>query len=255
VEWALYNAVLPGVSLDGADYFYVNTLQRRTDARADLQRSPAHGRRPWFTCSCCPPNVMRTLASLPGYLATSGDDSLTIQLYAPATIMAGELTVDVETEYPWDGRITVTVGEAPSRPVELALRVPDWAEAATVDGSLVAPGYARLRREFQAGEQIVLDLPMPARLIEADHRVDAVRGCVAVARGPLVYALEQPDHEPILEDLRIDPTAEIRAEHRPDLLGGVTVLHADGAPTPLTLIPYYAWANRGQHAMRVWIPT
>jgi DUF1680 family protein len=124
-----------------------------------------------------------------------------------------------------------------------------------VDGSLVAPGYARLRRKFQAGEQIVLDLPMPVRLIEADHRVDAVRGCVAVARGPLVYALEQPDHEPILEDLRIDPTAEIRAEHRPDLLGGVTVLHADGAPTPLTLIPYYAWANRGQHAMRVWIPT
>jgi DUF1680 family protein len=254
-EWALYNAVLPGVSLDGADYFYVNTLQRRTDARADLQRSPAHGRRPWFNCSCCPPNVMRTLASLPGYLATGGDDSLTIQLYAPATITAGELTVDVETEYPWDGRITVTVRKAPPRPVELALRVPDWADGSTVDGAPVVPGYARLRREFRTGDRIVLDLPMPARLLTADHRVDAVRGCVAVARGPLVYALEQPDQEPILENLRIDSTAEIRAEHRPDLLGGITVLHADGAPTPLTLIPYYAWANRGQHAMRVWIPT
>jgi DUF1680 family protein len=218
---------------------------------------------------------MRTLASLPGYLATAGDGSLTIQLYAPATITAGGLTVDVDTDYPWDGRITVTVRKAPPRPVELALRVPDWAVYSTVDGMPVAPGYVRLRKEFHAGDQVVLDLPMPARVLVSDDRVDATRGCVAVTRGPLVYALEQPDHDEILEDLRIDPAAEIRAEHRPDLLGGVTVLHADGVvvarPTPqplrkfetdqsrktnpLTLIPYYAWANRGQHAMRVWIPT
>lgn len=274
VEWLLYNGVLPGVSLDGEDYFYVNTLQRRTNSLPDVERSPANGRRAWFNCSCCPPNVMRTLASLPGYLATAGEDSLTIQVYAPATITAGDLTVEVETEYPWDGRITVTVRNAPSRPVELALRVPGWAQKSTVDGKPVAPGYVRLRREFQAGDQIVLDLPMTTRVRMADDRVDAVRGCVAVTRGPLVYALEQPDQESTLEDLHLDPNAEFRAEHRADLLGGVTVLHTEGTvatppdrlyreytteelrkEAPLTFIPYYAWANRGLHAMRVWIPT
>jgi uncharacterized protein len=253
VEWLLYNAVLPGVSLTGEDFFYVNTLQRRTGARPDVQRSPAHGRRPWFTCSCCPPNVMRTLASLPGYLATATDDGLCVQLYAPATIRAGELTVDVDTEYPWDGLVTVTVREAPQREVELALRVPDWAIGSTVDAEAVEPGYARLRRVFRPGEQVVLEMPMRPRMLVADDRVDAVRGCVAVARGPLLYALEQPDQAPgaVLEDLRLDVSANIRPEERPDLLDGVTVLHVG----ELTLIPYYAWANRGQHAMRVWIPT
>lgn len=251
VEWLLYNAVLPGVSLSGEEFFYVNTLQRRTGARPDVQRSPAHGRRPWFNCSCCPPNVMRTLASLPGYLATGDEDGLRIQVYAPSTIRAGEFAVDVDTDYPWDGRITVTVREAPTREVELALRVPDWAIETTVDGVAVAPGYARLRREFRAGDRVVLELPMRPRLLVADHRVDAVRGCMALARGPLLYALEQPDHDTVLEDLRVDPAAEIEVERRPDLLGGVTVLRTG----ELTLIPYYAWANRGQHAMRVWIPT
>lgn len=251
VEWLLYNAVLPGVSLDGEEFFYVNTLQRRTGARPDVQRSPAHGRRPWFNCSCCPPNVMRTLASLPSYLATGTEDGLSIQLYAQATIRAGGFTVDVDTEYPWDGRITVTVREAPPRETELALRIPDWATGSTMDGEPVEPGYARLRRVFRAGDRVVLELPVRPRLLVADERVDAVRGCVAVARGPLLYALEQPDQTAVLEDLRIDPTAEVRAERRPDLLGGVVVLRTG----ELTLIPYYAWANRGQHAMRAWIPT
>ncbi|GAA4636703.1 glycoside hydrolase family 127 protein [Actinoallomurus vinaceus] len=279
VELLLYNAVLPGVSLDGADYFYVNTLHRRTGARADVQRSPAHGRRPWFNCACCPPNVMRTLASLPAYLATGTDNGLQVHLYAPSTLRTGDLTVDVETDYPWDGRVTVSVREAPSRDVELALRVPEWADGATVDGRPVAAGgYARLRRMFQAGDRVVLELPMPARLLVADERLDATRGCVAAARGPLVYAIEQPDQPAgvTLEDLRIDPVAPLRPEHRPDLLDGVTVLRATGAvaagpagapyrpyggpaaptrPVPITLIPYYAWANRGPHAMRVWIPT
>jgi DUF1680 family protein len=279
MELLLYNAVLPAVSLADADYFYVNTLHRRTDARGEVQRSPAHGRRPWFNCACCPPNVMRTLASLPAYLATGTSDGLQVHLYTPSSLRAGEFAVDIDTEYPWHGRITVTVREAPSREVELALRIPDWAEASTVDGEPVAPGgYARVRRVFRAGERIELALPMPVRLLAADDRVDAVRGCVAVTRGPLVYAIEQPDQPSgvTLEDIRIDPAAPLRCEHRPDLLGGVTVLHTEGAGaarpsgppyraysgsvppathTDVTLIPYYAWANRGPYAMRVWIPT
>jgi DUF1680 family protein len=198
--------------------------------------------------------------------------------YATSSLSAGEFTVDVETGYPWDGQVTVTVRQAPAGEVELALRVPDWAAGSTVDGNPVPAGtYARLRKIFRAGERLVLNLPMPPRLLVPGEHLDAVRGCVAVARGPLVYAVEQPDQPPgvTLEDIRIDPTVPPRAEHRPDLLGGVTVLHASGAVTtqpvdapyrpygepvppvrrtPITLIPYHAWANRGPHPMRVWIP-
>jgi hypothetical protein len=101
----------------------------------------------------------------------------------------------------------------------------------TVDDKPVPAGaYARLRKVFRPGERIVLDLPMPPRLLAVGQRMDAVRGCVALARGPLVYAMEQPDQPPgvTLEDIRIDPTVALRAEHRPELLGGVTVLHASG---------------------------
>ncbi|MEU4232165.1 beta-L-arabinofuranosidase domain-containing protein [Nonomuraea sp. NPDC026600] len=278
IELLVYNALLPAVSLSEADYFYVNTLHRRTGARGDVQRSPAYGRRPWFNCACCPPNVMRTLAGLPAYLATGTEDGLQVHLYAQSTLTSGGLTVDVETGYPWDGLVTVTVREAPGREVELALRVPDWAEGSTMDDKPVASGgYARTRRVFQAGDRVLLRMPMPARVLVADDRVDATRGCVAVTRGPLVYAVEQPDQPSgvILEDLRIDPATPPRPEHRPDLLDGVIVLRADGAlargpaespyrpygqpvaparSTDITLIPYYAWANRGPHAMRVWIP-
>jgi DUF1680 family protein len=278
IELLLYNAVLPAVSLTGTDFFYVNTLHRRTGARGDVQRSPANGRRPWFNCACCPPNVLRTLASLPAYLATGTGDGLQIHQYATGSLRADEFAVDVDTAYPFEGRVEVAVSAAPRHEVELALRVPQWAEGATVDGKPVPAGaYARLRRVFQPGDLVVLELPMTPRLLVADERFDALRGCVALARGPLVYAAEQADQPGVtLEDIRLDPGAPVRPEHRPDLLGGVTVLRARGAvtvagtasayprygtaapparPVDLTLIPYYAWANRGPHAMRVWIPT
>jgi DUF1680 family protein len=278
IELLLYNAILPAVSLSGSDYFYVNTLHRRTDARGDVQRAPAYGRREWFNCACCPPNVMRTLASLPAYLATGTEDGLQIHQYAVSSLTAGGFAVDVETDYPWDGRVTVTVRAAPAGEVELALRIPDWASDSTVDDKPVAAGdYARVRRVFQPGDQVVLQLPMSPRLVVSNDRMDATRGCVAVARGPLVYAIEQPDQQAdvVLEDLRLDPAAGLTPEHRADLLGGVTVLRTSGAvvaasidpyrpygttappaePADLTLIPYCTWSNRGLHAMRVWIPT
>lgn len=253
VELLLYNAVLPAVSLAGDEFFYVNTLHRRTGARPDVQRAPANGRRPWFNCACCPPNLLRTLASLPAYLATGTDAGLQIHQYAPGSLTSGGLAVDVDTAYPWDERVVLTVRAAPPGEVELALRVPPWAEGSTLDGKPVAAGgYARPRRVFRPGDRVVLELPMPPRLIRPGDRVDALRGCVAVARGPLVYAIEQPDQPEgvTLEDIRVDAGVPIRAEHRPELLGGVTVLRTGDT----TLIPYFAWANRGPHAMRVWIP-
>ena len=191
----------------------------------------------------------------------------------------------METDYPWDGLIRVRVDEAPEGEWTLSLRVPGWVEGATlrVAGEEQPPpsagAYAAIRRTWRDGDTVELSLPMPVRIVEADERIDAVRGCVALERGPLVYAVEQADVPDgvTVDDLRLDPSAPVTAEHRPDLLGGVTVLEAhgravtaepDGWPyrpageseTPhgtditITAVPYFAWANRGIGPMRVWLP-
>ncbi|MHA6624756.1 glycoside hydrolase family 127 protein [Pseudonocardia sichuanensis] len=248
IERMLFNGFLAGVSLSGSEYFYVNPLQHRSDAHADGDRSPAHGRRGWFDCACCPPNVMRTLSGLEGYLATRADGGVQLHQYAPGTVTAGATTLTVETEYPWDGLVRVRV-DAADAPFTLSLRVPAWAAGATLGGAPVGPGYVRV--QVAAGDVVELRLPMEVRTTTAHPRVDAVRGCVAVERGPLVYAAEQADHDTPVDDLRIDPAAPRASAHRPDLLGGVTVVTAG----ELTLVPYFAWANRGAAPMRVWIPT
>jgi DUF1680 family protein len=248
IERMLFNGFLAGLSLSGSEYFYVNPLQHRSDAHADGDRSPAHGRRGWFACACCPPNVMRTLSGLEGYLATRDDGGVQLHQYAPGTVTAGGATLTVETEYPWDGVVRVRV-DAAAAPFTLSLRVPGWAAGATLGGAPVEPGYARV--QAAAGDVVELRLPMEVRTSTAHPRVDAVRGCVALERGPLVYAAEQADHDTPVDDLHIDPAAPTSSSHRPDLLGGVTVVTAG----ELTLVPYYAWANRGAAPMRVWIPT
>ena len=258
IERMLYNGFLAGVSLAGTEYFYVNPLQLRTGSHADENRSPAHGRRGWFSCACCPPNVMRTFASLTGYLASSTADSVQIHQYAPGRIEDPRtgLTLEIATEYPWQGTITLTVTAAPSRPVALGLRIPAWADGATLDGRAVEPGdYATTDRAWQPGDTLELVLPMEPRLTAAHPRVDAVRGCLALERGPLVYALEQSDQPDgvIVDDVIIDAAAELSVEHRPELLGGVSVITIAG-DQPLTAIPYHVWANRGPQAMRVWLP-
>jgi DUF1680 family protein len=287
-ERMLLNGFLGGVSLSGSEYFYVNPLQLRSEVHPDENRSPAHGRRGWFDCACCPPNVMRTLASLDGYVATTDPDGLQLHLYAPSTLTASvgadEVRVSIETQYPWDGLVRVRIEQAPPAPWTLSLRVPAWAEGASlsVNGTAqaVVPGsYAPVRRSWQSGDVLELALPMPVRLVEADERIDAVRGCVAIERGPLVYAVEQVDQVAgvLVDDLSLDAAGATGAEHRADVLGGVTVVSARGragkhtparwpyraAAEPLgsarpdvevTAVPYFSWANRGVGAMRVWLP-
>ena len=275
-ERMLYNGFLAGVSLAGSEYFYVNPLQHRADAHADENRSPAHGRRGWFDCACCPPNVMRMLAGLGAHLATTDDDGLQIHLYAPSAFTAAGATVAVQTDYPWDGTVRVRVEETPDREWTLSLRIPAWAQGATIAGEPdPAPGtYARIRRAWRPGDVVELTLPMAVRLVRADPRIDAVRGCVAVERGPMVHAVEAADGVPV-DDLHIDEHGPAGAEHRPDLLGGVTVVTLSGwagrheqrpwpygpehsatrgERTPVVAVPYFAWANRGIGGMRVWLP-
>jgi DUF1680 family protein len=266
IERAMYNGVLSGLSRSGTEFFYVNPLQRRTH-----RAYPASGherRAPWQSCACCPPNLMRLLSSWPQYLATSDDTGIQIHQYASSDIDAridgAEARVAVRTGYPWDGRITVEIVATPERPWTMSLRVPGWCTAATLTlpdepSRAVTAGTVHELRTWRAGDRVVLDLDLPVRVTEPDPRIDAVRGCVAFERGPIVYCVESADlPDPVeVEDLRFDPSREAVAMDRPDLGDGVVgVAIPVTAPEPLTVpaIPYHTWANRGAGGMRVWVP-
>jgi DUF1680 family protein len=258
--------VLPGVSLRGDEFFYVNTLHLRADASPDTERSAANGRRPWFDVACCPPNVMRTVATIAAYAATESADGLQVHQYVTGDLTGGGLAVHVETGYPFDGRIDVTVDEARVG-AGLTLRIPAWADGATLDGRAVDAGsYATADRPLRAGDRVELRLPMAIRLTRADERVDAVRGSVAIERGPLVYALEQVDQADgvVLDDLRLPEQPRIEEVPGPGLVEGdmalrfaaIQIGHGEepDREVSVTAVPYFEWANRGVGPMRVWIP-
>ncbi|OPG01672.1 glycoside hydrolase family 127 protein [Microbispora sp. GKU 823] len=284
MERVLYNAVAAAVSSDGRHFFYSNPLQLRT-GHASSGEEAASRRLPWYSCACCPPNIARLMASLPGYLATADDGGLQIHLYGDASLTApGGRRVEMRTAYPWQGRIELEVAEGGGggQAWTLALRVPAWCDTYTVSvgGEPVRvparDGYVRLTRVWTPGTTVVLDLDMPVRQVTAHPRVDAVRGCVALTRGPLVYCLEQADLPPgtVLEDVRLDPAVEVTAARREDLpdipvviTAGGLVAHAGdslytagarrertGTPLTLTAVPYFLWGNRSEGPMRVWIP-
>ncbi|WP_392673481.1 glycoside hydrolase family 127 protein [Streptomyces sp. LN785] len=248
IERTLLNGFLAGAGLDGDSWLYVNPLQVREGYEGRRDDRSAR-RTPWFRCACCPPNVMRLLASLPHYFASTSGDGGDVQLHQYATGTFGP--VSVETGYPWDERIAVTAGR--SGVWTLSLRIPAWCTGATLDGTPVTAeaGWLRVRRDWRQGETVVLGLPMEPRLTRPDPRVDAVRGCVAIERGPLVYCLESADQTRRLDEVVLPPDTPLTAGHRPGRLGGVTVVTGGG----LTAVPYAVWANRGAGAMRVWIPT
>ena len=289
IERSLYNAFLPGVSLDGTQYFYVNTLHLRVDAHADDERSPALGRRSWFDTACCPPNVMRLLASLDTYIATRSDAGIQLHQFATATVAAGDKCISVNTDFPWDGDVRIEVLASGDTPWELSVRIPQWARGATVtlqgDPADAGPGaYVRINRAWLVGDIVIVRLPLDTRVVHPHPRMDAVRGCVAIERGPLVYCLEGSDvpQDAPVDELRILVSDALRArpEYQVDMLDGVTSLNLPMQfldPTPrgpyeplsreaesdaalgwtardVQLVPYYAWANRSRGPMRIWLP-
>lgn len=290
VERTLYNGFLGGLSLDGQAYIYANPLQVREGHLAG-GNDRDYARKPWFHCACCPPNVMRTLASLEHYVLLSNADTVLLHQYIPgaytAAVRGGEASLRVETDYPWDGRITVVTESTPGGSWGLRLRVPHWADSALlqVNGETLeeAPqdGWLTVAREWGAGDVLILDLPLDVRFTRADPRVDADRGAVAIERGPLVYCLEAVDNpDQRLDDIVIDTTGEPVTERDASLLGGITTIRASGVrrarpatgwwpytstdsadprtttgEVTLAAVPYYAWGNRHEGAMRIWIPT
>jgi uncharacterized protein len=277
LEWTLYNAVLPGLSQDGEHYFYQNPL-------ADDGR---HRREPWFGCACCPPNLARLLASLPGYVYTVSDDALWVHLYAAGsvdtTLPAGQsVRLSQRGAYPFADTVTLEVRSAGR--FGLMLRIPAWCTAGaslTVDGervgaALVPGSYARLERDWREGEVVELRLPMPVRHLEAHRYVFENAGRVALARGPLLYCVEGVDHPAIdVRDLVLPPDPTLAEVERSEPLAGVPVLRIAAsaivpeeeplyriregaakrtlAPATVTAVPYFAWANRAPGPMQVWI--
>ncbi len=279
MELTLYNGVLSGLSLDGTHYFYQNPLADRGK----------HRRQEWFGCACCPPNIARMLASLPGYVYSASEQGVYVHLYATNTatipLPNGEtVTLHTQTDYPWDGEIAITVQDAPAQAASLFLRIPAWAKGAEIAvngqkvGAAAQPGsYAQIPLP-EAGQTVRLSLPMPVERIASHPHLLSNRGRVALKRGPLIYCIEQADNPNAdVWDIHLPADAELTPEFRPDLLGGVTTLRGPAlaqdtgewkgrlyaapdhtSPTEravtLTAVPYYAWANREPGPMQVWIP-
>ncbi|MGB3305876.1 MAG: beta-L-arabinofuranosidase domain-containing protein [Thermomicrobiales bacterium] len=242
IEHALYNAVLPGLSLDGQSYFYQNPL-------AD---DGTHRRQPWFGCACCPPNIARVLAQLPGYFysvtsrrfpeSDGRHDMVWTHLYADGTATiplhaGGAVTLKQTTRYPWDGDVAIEIADLhEAGDFTLYLRIPSWAQGATgdINGEPLPPSetaagqYAMIRRVWQVGDVVHLRFPMPARRVVAHPRVRDDAGRVALLRGPLLYCVEAADN-PIgdVRDFVLPDEVAIVAAQRPELLNDVMVLTAD----------------------------
>ncbi len=274
LERVLYNGILSGVSLSGDRFFYPNPLA--ADGKYKFNQGSGT-RQPWFRTSCCPTNIARFMPSIPGYIyATRGRD-LYVNLFigSEARIRLGEDEVRLrqQTQYPWDGAVKITVESEAARPFAINVRIPGWARnqpipsdlyrfATTLDtpvslqvnGEAVpvkpAAGYVRLERAWESGDSIELRLPMPVRRVLANEQVKDDAGRVALERGPLVYCVEGIDNGGTVSKVALADTAALETEPRPDLLGGVTVVKGPG----LVAIPYYAWSNRGEGDMQVWLP-
>lgn len=282
LERALYNGVLSGVSLDGERFFYVNPLES----------DGTHHRQPWFECACCPPNIARLLASLDRYIYSFKEGSeqdetvpqLGVHLFAQSQVrfdVGGQaVTLEQETDYPWDGKVKFTFRMQEPMHFCLMLRLPGWCRSAALEHNgenveclAYSNGYIEMDCAWNPGDVLVYEMEMPVERMLAHPEVREDEHFVALQRGPLVYCLEQVDHERPLHWLRLDPEAEIKSEWLENILGGVVALTAEAyaqdpaewdgvlyrqdplalTRTRLTAIPYFAWDNREPGAMRVWI--
>lgn len=276
VERGLYNGVISGVSQDGRLFNYVNPLGS----------NGKHHRREWFACACCPPNILRLVEQVGGMVYAQAPGTLLVNLYVASRASIPiesddgaviDATIEQKTEYPWEGEVTITFTLPEAAEFDLKLRVPEWCRDAemSVNDEPVAPdrasGYASLRRRWKNGDAVKWTMAMPIERMRSHPSVKGNVGRVALQRGPIVYCFEAADNpdSPVRRSA-LPANADMHAEHRPDLLGGVTILRVeaqlpgDAAPAlyspssartvTMTAIPYYAWDNRDPGEMLVWMP-
>ncbi len=273
LERTLYNGFLSGISMEGNTFFYVNPLE--ADKKYRFNSDDTLERQAWFGCSCCPTNVVRLLPALPGYIYATHDDRLYVNLYigSRTTVRIGEIDVEIaqDTQYPWDGNVRLEVSPSQAAPFTVSMRVPGWAMGQPLPGDLYryvndtpgevtvringeitalteTDGYLNINREWQAGDIIELDIPMPVRRVVAHPQVTDLAGKVALERGPIVYAAEDIDNGGKAIGIAVADNLPLVAEHRAGLLNGLTVITGDN----FTAIPYYAWGHRGITEMAVW---
>jgi DUF1680 family protein len=293
-EWTLYNAVLPGISLNAKEYYYVNPLKDDGESR----------RQEWFPCACCPPNISRTIAMFPGYMYGISREGIWFHIYAQSKVKielmnSRQVELQQTTRYPWDGHISLEIisfspannttgGSTSAEKFSLFLRLPGWLSDLKVDVKVNnemfkhngKPGtYLEIHRNWSAGDKVSMYLPMDVCYIEGNPFVEENFGRIAISRGPILYCMEEADHQNIvLPTIRINPSIQPKAEFIPDLLGGVVRLRmmgqvraadqewADKLYRPIHLdqgrmsdreieimsIPYFGWANRKPGAMSIW---
>ncbi len=277
MEQALYNGALTGLALDGKTFFYDNPLES----------IGKHHRWVWHRCPCCPPNIARLIASVGSYMYAVADNEIAVHLYGESSVKAklkgGNVKLTQHTDYPWNGDIRIDVDVDGTAEFGLALRIPEWAEGAslkvngeTVDlASSVIDGYARLNRAWKKGDVIALDLPLELRPQYASPKVRQDVGRVALALGPLIYCVEETDNG---HDLNAFVVPQKLAGHRTKSIEGLNgavaveldvsredasgwngslyrTRPAEQVPATVTLVPYHLWDNREPGAMLVWLQT
>lgn len=283
LERTLYNGLISGVSLDGGLFFYPNPLAS----------TGGYSRKPWFGCACCPSNICRFIPSLPGYVYAVKDDQVYVNLFlsnrAELKVNRKKLVLEQETGYPWNGDIRIRVAQG-NLPFTMHLRIPGWVRGAVVPSDLyryadgqelgytvmvngepvageLQKGYLLIDRKWKKGDVVEVHFDMKPRVVKANGKVEADRGRVAVERGPLVYCAEWPDNDFNVHNILLNQHPSFQVVERPDLLYGIHEITTDAQAlsydaagklavrdVKLTLIPYYAWAHRGEGDMEVWLP-
>lgn len=291
LERTLYNGLISGVSLDGGKFFYPNPLSCDGKYRFNADRTIT--RQPWFGCACCPSNISRFIPSLPGYVYAVKDDKVYVNLFlsnrAALKVNKKDVVLEQQTSYPWNGDIRLTVTKGGGQ-FGMNIRIPGWVRGSvlpsdlyfyadnqkplyrvSVNGSQVqgelANGYLCVERKWKKGDVVEIHFDMPVRVVKANDKVEADRGRVAVELGPLVYCAEWPDNAFNLNNVILNRQPEFQVVERPDMLCGINEITTEAQAlsydvagklalkdVKLTLIPYYAWAHRGEGRMDVWLP-
>ena len=286
VELALYNSVLSGISLSGDKFFYTNPLAASNDFPYQLRWMG--GRIPYIRISnCCPPNTVRTITEVSDYAYSLSDNAVWCNLYGSSqlqtTLKNGQaVALKQESNYPWNGNVTLTVEQFPAETFGLKLRLPSWCTEAKllINGKVTSytseRGYVTIQRTWKKGDVIQWNMAMPTELLESNPLVEENRNQVAVKRGPIVYCLESPDMPTSTRvfDVAIPSSATFKPVATQLENSPITMLETNGVlvndknwekqlyrplsqpkkTVPLKLIPYYAWANRGQSEMTIWVP-
>jgi len=290
MELVLFNSALSGISLEGKDYFYANPLRMIHNTRDFSRNKDAtelEEREPYLDCFCCPPNLVRTIAKVSGWAYSLSEKGVAVNLYGgnqlETKLLDGStLKLTQTTQYPWEGKVKISIQECKPSPFDLLFRIPEWAEGTTikVNGKAIkvklkAGAYVKINRPWKPGDVITIDMPMEVNLVEGHPLIEEVRNQVAVTRGPVVYCIESPDLPRNTEiiDVYISGNTPLKAEYFPELLGGVAtikgaVLLRDSEEEgmyrkvkkpkwksyPTQFVPYYAWSNRGKAEMTVFMP-